>query len=121
MYGMHGVPLQVITTQVHPPLVSLPIPIVPKTLHAATIIASLRHRSQEVGKQVTNGDDTLAPSLLVYHDDSLEPKVRELLEHSLKTWRGTGRARCGSARERNEQQFAAVTQGSVRASMHTWG
>lgn len=48
-------------------------------------LASSWQRSQEVCKQVTNGDDTLAPSLLVYYDDSLEPKVGELLEHSLQT------------------------------------
>lgn len=48
-------------------------------------LGSFGHRSQEVGQQITNGDDTLAPSLLVYYDDSLEPKVREFLEYGLQT------------------------------------
>lgn len=87
------------------PSLSLLTPTVPK--HPA--IHQVRAQgSQEVGKQITNGDDALASCFLVYYDDSLEPKVRELLEHDLKTRHNQSqrRKRAETRRNYNEKRFA---------------
>lgn len=94
----------------HPPLLSLPF--LPHTVsrHCTQHLASSEHWLQEVGEQIADGDYTLAPSLLVYYDDSLEPKVRELLEYSLRPWQDQSQTW-----KRGDTQRAAVRNAQVSA------